>query len=83
MKKGDERVKELNARFAGWYYIIDDAEYQKIHLGREKIVKPKEKKEEEKKPGDDAAAKSPAAPGTEPDGVGEFESLKLDAPSQK
>ena len=39
--KGQERVKELNARFADWYYVIPDKVYQKIHLGRDKIVREK------------------------------------------
>ena len=83
IKKGDEKVKELNARFADWYYIIDDAEYQKIHLGRDKIVKAKEKKVEEKLPADGTLPAAPAVPGMEPDSVGEFQNLKLDAPAQE
>ena len=39
--KGQERVKELSGRFADWYYVISDATYQKIHLGRDEIVKKK------------------------------------------
>jgi len=50
LEKGRERVKELNARFADWYYVISDDVYKKIHLGRDKIVK---KKKDEKKDGDD------------------------------
>lgn len=41
VKKGQERVKELSERFADWYYVISDATYQKIHLGRDGIVKKK------------------------------------------
>ncbi len=44
LKKGKERVEELNARFAGWYYVISDDVYKKIHLGRGDIVKKKEAK---------------------------------------
>lgn len=58
IKDGEKRVKELNDRFADWYYVIADSVYQKIHLNREKIVKKKEKKEEGKK--DEAAAKDHA-----------------------
>lgn len=41
VKKGEERAKELSARFADWYYVISDATYQKIHLGRAEIVEKK------------------------------------------
>ena len=33
---GREKAKELNERFADWYYIISNSEYQKIHLTRTK-----------------------------------------------
>jgi hypothetical protein len=39
VKKGQERVKELNSRFADWYYVISDDVYHKIHLTRAEIVK--------------------------------------------
>ncbi len=42
VKAGQEKVKELNERFADWYYIISDDVYQKIHLGRKEIIKAKE-----------------------------------------
>jgi hypothetical protein len=38
-----KRVKELNTRFADWYYIISDEVYHKIHLGHDEITKKKEK----------------------------------------
>lgn len=41
VKKGEERAKELSNRFADWYYVISDATYQKIHLGRDAIVQKK------------------------------------------
>jgi hypothetical protein len=43
LKKGEEHVKELNERFADWYYVISDETYRKIHLGRAEVVKKKEK----------------------------------------
>ena len=43
IKKGQDHVKELNDRFADWYYHISDDVYQKIHLGRGDVVKKKEK----------------------------------------
>jgi hypothetical protein len=88
LEQGKKKVKELNDRFADWYYIISDEVYQKIHLGRDQIVKKKEKKDEkketekgEKQP--DAAAgkagageqpKEPASP------VSEFKKLKQEGP---
>jgi hypothetical protein len=39
MRKAEAKVRELNARFAGWYYVISDDEYQKIHLTRSDVVK--------------------------------------------
>lgn len=55
LKKGEDRVKELNARFADWYYVISDDVYQKIHLGRNQVVKKKEKKDEKAEAGADHA----------------------------
>ncbi|REK11396.1 MAG: DUF4340 domain-containing protein [Planctomycetota bacterium] len=42
VKRGQDKVKELNDRFADWYYIISDDVYQKIHLGREDIIEKKD-----------------------------------------
>jgi Domain of unknown function (DUF4340) len=39
--QGKEMVQELNERFGDWYYVIDDAEYQKIHLSRDQVVQEK------------------------------------------
>jgi hypothetical protein len=98
LKKGEERVKELNARFAGWYYVISDSVYQKIHLTRADIVKKKEEKKEEAKDGttgDAATGDMPAeggAPGetdaakeeSEPTFTPEdFQELKTDAPKEE
>lgn len=47
LKKAEERVKELNDRFADWYYIISDDVYKKIHLGRDELIRVKKKKEGE------------------------------------
>ena len=43
---GKKHAKELNARFADWYYVISDDVYRKIHLTRADIVKKKEQKDE-------------------------------------
>jgi Domain of unknown function (DUF4340) len=42
VKHGQDKVKELNDRFADWYFIISDDVYKKIHLGRNDIIKKKE-----------------------------------------
>ncbi|MGD9720329.1 MAG: DUF4340 domain-containing protein [Pirellulales bacterium] len=47
VKKGQDKVKELNDRFADWYFIISDDVYKKIHLGRGDIVQKKEAKQPE------------------------------------
>jgi hypothetical protein len=36
-----EKVRELNARFADWYYVIPEDVYAKIHLGRGELIKEK------------------------------------------
>ncbi len=41
LKRGQEKVEELNDRFADWYFIISDEVFQKIHLGLDDIVKKK------------------------------------------
>lgn len=48
IKKGQDKVKELNDRFADWYFIISDDTYKKIHLGGADIIKRKETPESEK-----------------------------------
>ncbi|MEE8451584.1 MAG: DUF4340 domain-containing protein [Thermoguttaceae bacterium] len=45
IEEGKKHVTELNARFADWYYIIADDVYEKIHLGRDQIVKQKDPEE--------------------------------------
>lgn len=42
VKAAQKRVRELNNRFADWYYVVSDAEVAKIHLDRSEIVVPKE-----------------------------------------
>ena len=51
-EEAEKKVRELNARFADWYYVISDDVYRKIHLSRDQIIKKKEAKEGE---GDDHA----------------------------
>ncbi|MFM9026329.1 MAG: DUF4340 domain-containing protein [Planctomycetaceae bacterium] len=42
VKAAQKRVRELNNRFADWYYVVSDAEVAKIHLDRSEIVVRKE-----------------------------------------
>jgi hypothetical protein len=42
VKAAQKRVRELNNRFADWYYVVSDKEYDKIHIGRDAVVKKKE-----------------------------------------
>ena len=52
VKKGKEKVKELSDRFADWYYVVSDSTYQKIHLGRDDIIKKKTPPADDKKKDD-------------------------------
>ena len=71
VEEGKKKVKELNDRFADWYYVISDDVYKKIHLNRSEIIKTKEKEDENK----DAAA------GSHPDGVESFNAPKESGPA--
>ena len=56
VKKGQDKVKELNDRFADWYFIIPDDVYKKIHLGRGDVVRKKEAPADDKAKAGDAGA---------------------------
>lgn len=67
LKKANKKVAELNARFADWYYIISEDEYEKIHLRRDDLIKEKASAKEEgfgpdafRKLQDDGLKKKPA-----------------------
>jgi len=45
LKAAQRRVRELNGRFADWYYVISDKEYAKLHLGRTTMVQKPAQKE--------------------------------------
>ena len=49
--EGQERAEMLQGRFRDWYYVVSDTEYQKIHLGWDKIVRKKESGDEEQSSG--------------------------------
>ena len=76
--KGKQHVKDLNARFAEWYYIISDDVYRKIHLGRDQIIKKKEKAKD--KDGKEAGHDHDHGPGEKPGPMGQLEGLKLEGP---
>lgn len=50
MNAARKKVQELNARFADWYYLIDDASFKQLMLKQEELVGPK-------------SATSPSTPG--------------------
>jgi len=41
VKAAQKRVRDLNGRFADWYYVVSDKEYDKIHLGRDEMIQKK------------------------------------------
>jgi hypothetical protein len=41
LKAGEKQVKELNARFADWYYVISADAFENLRQGRKTLVKPK------------------------------------------
>lgn len=41
VKAAQRRVRDLNARFADWYYIVPAKEFAKIHLNRAAVVQSK------------------------------------------
>jgi hypothetical protein len=41
VKGGKAHAKELNDRFAGWYYLISEDDYKKVHVGLSDLVKKK------------------------------------------
>ena len=41
VKAAHKRVRDLNNRFADWYYVVSDAEYAKIHLDRAGVIQKK------------------------------------------
>ncbi|HEY2760371.1 MAG TPA: hypothetical protein VGI75_06500 [Pirellulales bacterium] len=58
IKQGEHKAKELNARFADWYYVVGEDTYKKIHLSQSDLIK--------KKPADDKNAKDGKAAAAPP-----------------
>ncbi len=52
IEKGQKKVKDLNERFADWYYVISEENFLKLRLSRASLVK--EKTKPEPKPGETA-----------------------------
>ena len=55
VEAGEKRVRELNERFSDWYYVISNDIYNKIHLSRDQIVRPKAAPAEEAAPANGTA----------------------------
>ena len=63
VKKGKDHAKELNNRFADWFYLISEDDYKKIHVNRSDIIKKKPAAEGDTKPGPQDPFKLPKLPG--------------------
>ncbi len=53
VKAAQKRVRELNARFADWYYVVSESEYAKIRLGEADVIQAKGAEEEPVSPLDE------------------------------
>jgi len=59
VKAAKKKVRDLNNRFADWYYIVSDEEVAKIRLSRADVIRPKESAD--KQSADQPPADGPAA----------------------
>ena len=41
IEAANRRVRDLNARFADWYYVIPEATYQKLRIGQSELFEAK------------------------------------------
>ena len=55
VKGAQKRVRELNGRFADWYYVVSEAEFSKIRLSRSDVIKAKQVDEPPPEPAADPA----------------------------
>ena len=46
IEAGEKKVKELNGRFAEWYYVISADSFENLRQGRKSLVKPKSASDE-------------------------------------
>ena len=60
VKAAQKRVRELNGRFADWYYVVSDKEYAKIHLTRSTMVQKAEAKADKSAGEPQGSAAAPA-----------------------
>jgi hypothetical protein len=67
LAKGQKKVADLNQRFGDWYFVISNDVFKQIHLGRDQVIKKKEKpKAEGEAAADPATSGLPALPGEIP-----------------
>ena len=71
-EEGQARADELAARFAGWYYVVSAGSYNRVHKGRDDILKEIETEEE--------APVATAVPGLPPIPAGLGEPAGIEAP---
>ena len=45
-EEAEKKVEELNARFADWYYVISEDQYDRLKLSREELVEPRAKEDQ-------------------------------------
>lgn len=80
IESGKQKVKELNDRFADWYYVISNDSFDKLRLSRADLIKAKEKPAEksdaEKKDGEKQDTDQPAE-------KPEAETKETDKPAEK
>jgi hypothetical protein len=72
LKKGQEKVKDLNLRFGDWYFVIANDEFNKVRLGRDSIIKKKEAKDAAAAGASTTPASPAGAPGTTIPGLPEI-----------
>jgi len=71
IQEGQQRVRDLNDRFADWYYVISDAVYQKIRLQRSDVVETTEPEEvQDTDVPSDSAAETDGAATADDNGAG-------------
>jgi hypothetical protein len=70
LKRGRQRVNDLNTRFGDWYYIVSNDVYKKVRLGRDDVVKKNESAGAEVQQDENASAAG--APGTAIPGLPEI-----------
>ena len=62
IKQGEHKAKELNARFADWYYVVGEDTYKKIHLSQSDLIKKKAPDDKNAKDGKAPAGAPPSNP---------------------